>query len=113
MKEQYRRMGASEEDIEKAGLNEQEAIAREGIHVFKANLPVLQLFMGCANQWQVVVTPRGQLIRTGLDWQQVETRARYLPECRALDEAETDRLWKDITIMQNAALECMAELRDE
>ena len=113
MKAQYRQMGATEADIERAGLNEQEAIAREGITVLQPNLTVFLLFMACANQWQVVVTPRGQLVRTGLDWQQVETRARYMPDCRELNQEQTDQLWKDITTMQSAALDCMAELRND
>lgn len=113
MKEQARQMGASQADIEKMGLNDQEEIAREGITVLAPNWPPLKLFMACSHQWETLISPTGRLIKTGLRWPDVECRARHLPECRALDEAATDTLWSDIATLQNAALECMQELRNE
>ncbi len=112
MKDQARQMGASAADIEKLGLNDQERIATEGILLLEPNIPVFNLFMSCAAQWDTAISPVGRLIKTGLRWPDVETRARYMPEIRALDEANTDRLWRDITTLQNHALSCMAELRE-
>ena len=112
MKDQARAMGASAADIEKLGLNDQEAIAKEGILLLEPNIPVFNLFMNCASQWNTVISPAGRLIKTGLSWPDVEARARHMPEIRALDEAKTDRLWRDLTTLQNHALSCMAELRE-
>lgn len=113
MKEQARQIGATEADIERMGLNDQEAIAREGIIIYEPNIPAWSLFLACSNQWYTESPGlSGRIIKTGLRWPDIETRARYLPECRALNETETDRLWQDITTLQNAALECMAEQRD-
>lgn len=113
MIEQYRQMGATEADIARAGLTEQEQIAREGITVLAPNWPVLRLFMACSQQWRTGISPMGRLVRTGLSWPDVEIRARHLPETRHLDEEQADRLWADIETLQNAALECMQELRNE
>ena len=112
-KAQARQMGASEADIANMGLNDQEKIAREGIIVFEPNLPVFNLFMACSSQWATESPGMGgRIIKTGLRWPDVETRARYLPEVRALNEEQTDQLWRDITTLQNHALTAMQELRE-
>src|SRR5690606_3591293 len=66
MIEQYRAMGATEADIARAGLTEQDEIAREGITVLAPNWPALRLFMACSHQWHTVISPVGRLIKTGL-----------------------------------------------
>jgi hypothetical protein len=111
VREQYRKLGASEEDL--AWLDQEDEVAREGILIMECNWPVFSLFLACSRQWDSLISPLGEVIRMGMRWDQVEVRARHMPECRALDEEDTDQLWRDITVLQNHALEAFAELRDE
>ncbi|CAA0103594.1 DUF1799 domain-containing protein [Zhongshania aliphaticivorans] len=111
IREQYKQLGATETDT--AWLDQEEVIATEGIQVQAANWPAFSLFLACSRQWDSAISPLGEVVRMGLRWSDVETRAKRMPECRALNEEETDQLWRDITVLQNHALEAFAELRDE
>lgn len=111
MKEQARQMGADADALARMGLDEAEQEADQGITLLVPNLPAFMLFTACSHQWDTVIAPNGRVIKNGLRWPDVEVRARHLPECRALSEPDTDRLWRDITTLQNAALEYLAEQR--
>lgn len=104
-------MGATDADL--AWLDEEEAQATDGILIYEPNWPVFSLFLACSRQWLSQFAPNGKLIRLGLDWQQLETRAKHMPEIRALSETEADQLWADLNTLQNAALEAFAEQRDD
>lgn len=112
VKEQYRAMGATDADIEKAGLNDQEAIAREGQIILQPNLVAWNLFSFCQNQWDTVISPMGRVIKIGLRWTDVDVRASKVAAVSALDETETEQLWRDLNTMESAALEAMRELRE-
>ena len=107
IREQYRAMGASNADL--AWLDEQEQQATEGILIYEQNWPVFALFLACSRQWLTQIAPNGKLIRLGMDWNQVEIRARHMPEIRALSQTDTDQLWRDLNTLQHHALETFAE----
>ncbi|WP_286694973.1 DUF1799 domain-containing protein [Spongiibacter sp. UBA1325] len=104
-------MGASEADL--AWLDEQAQQAAAGIVIYEQNWPVFTLFLACSRQWLTTMTPDGKLLRLGLDWAQVEVRARYLPELRGLNQANTDQLWHDLNTLQHHALETFAEQHEQ
>ncbi len=109
MREHARQMGATPEAMTRMGLDDAEEQASAGVTLLEPNLPAFLLFAACDKQWETSIAPDGKFIRHGLRWPDVETRARYMPECRALDEQQTDQLWIDITTMQNAALTYQSE----
>ncbi len=49
------------------------------------------------------------VLPVGLRLDQVEIRARHIPEIRALDEAETDHLWVQIDILERHALKALRQ----
>lgn len=108
---QYQAMGIADQDL--AWLDDEAEQQREGVTILAPNATVFDLFLACAKQWEVAISPMGHIVRTGLRWPDVETRARHLPRCRGLNEAETDRLWRDLETLQAHALEKFAEMMDE
>ncbi len=66
------------------------------------------LFTLCSNKWEYVSTMMGAF-PTSLRLDQVEIRARHLPEIRALSQDETDHLWMQIDMLERHALKAMSE----
>lgn len=61
--------------------------------------------MACQHQWFEILAPMtGQRLRTGLRWAEVDARSRNLPEYRALSRTQRDQVWKDLEVLQSAAL---------
>lgn len=106
-------MGATDADLERMGLISQEAKAREGITVLAPNETAWRLFLACQNKWHTESPGiSGRVIKIGLIGTEVESRAKRFPAIRAMSEEDKDRLWADIDILENAAVACMAEMRD-
>ena len=85
----------------------------QNYRVLSQNRVAVQLFTACSTKWQQVAVPGVGLVRICLLMDQVETRARYMPEVRALSETQLDELWQQIDCLEQSALKEWEERASE
>ncbi|WP_027143143.1 DUF1799 domain-containing protein [Mesorhizobium sp. WSM3626] len=78
----------------------------EAVEVWRINWQSVMAFFACDTQWRTVAVPAGEghrLIRLGIDY------ASARPVFARRDRARERQLFSDIQVMEQAALQAMAE----
>lgn len=104
--------GMPEDQIE---LAREEALRRwgeidEALRIHPANETAVRLFLSMGTQWRLAgvgTMQRALIIRTGLDYGAIEVTARLLGQ-----DAPTPDTFARLRILEGAAIEAMAEMRE-
>lgn len=78
--------------------------------IWEENIPTLNLFLSLKNQWDMIISPDGEVIRTGIKTQAIEFKLKYQ---NGIPKKDYTKLVQQIEWMEDAALKVMNEARAE
>jgi hypothetical protein len=76
--------------------------------IWPESLKALNVFLALENQWDIVISPDGELIRTGIRFPSIEV---ILKRTNGIPKREWNQLFDHVRMMERVALKEMTEAR--
>lgn len=97
--------GLADEIADAPGEDDVESLAYP---VWPENIKALNLFLALETQWDVVISPDGELIRTRLNYPSIDS---VLARTNGIPKREWNQLHEQMRMMERIALKEMSEAR--